>query len=212
MRGNQIIQIFFIGALLLMASNASYALVITSPINGQTFQEGDTVNIVAELSAGDPEILYVTFNTTGAFDNCDEISTHPRYECTIVIPPASPSTITIGAIAKTVNGIVRSPKITISISLPSNVVLQSLKSFTGNTLFFSMLGQKKKLYVQGVYSDNIERDLDFSSGTTYQSLDPKIVEVDSSGMVTAIGTGKTVIRVTNGNKELKVHAVVELKK
>ena len=93
----KVTPVFFIGILVLAMARTSHALVITSPMDGQAYKEGDTVKVVTELSPDDPDIFYVGFSTTGALDDCDEITTHPRYECSFVIPPASPSIIVIRA-------------------------------------------------------------------------------------------------------------------
>lgn len=204
-------QVVLFVLLLFAWTDTSGALEIKSPREGETFEEGDIINVVAELSEGDPEILYVRFNTTGALDDCEELSTHPHYECSFVIPPDSPSLIQIKAIAPTVDGkVVHSQKITILISLPPTVMLKSLRSFNGNKLFFSRIGEKKQLSIIGIFSDDIERHLSSSSSTIYQSSDPNIVNVNPEGVVTAISSGIAVITIENGNQQLRIEAVVEL--
>lgn len=209
-----IIRMFFFGPLLvLLMAHISLALTITSPNDGQNFNEGDTVNIIAELSPQDPEILYVRFFVTGGVAQCGEISTHPHYECSFTIPPASPPTIEIRAAAPTVDEkMVHSQKITLLISPPLNVILQGLRASNGNDLFLSKLGENEQLYIRGIYSDGIERRIESSAlGTTYQTSDPKIAKVNPEGLVTAVGPGKAVITIKNRDKEMRVKVVVTLK-
>lgn len=207
----------FITVLLLLAvSQSSLALVIISPKNGDTFKEGDTVKIVAEISpesSEDRKIGYVSFSVTKGLDNCpDEIITHPRYECSFVIPPGSPRVIKIGAEGVTTDGTIDSPWVTIYISLPSTVILQKLKSFTGNRMFFSQLGENSQLYIVGAYSDGVERELQKSqTGTTYTSSNENVVTVNADGLATARTAGRASITVTNGDKKLLIDVIVEPK-
>src|SRR5581483_8035446 len=111
----------------------------------------------------DPDILHVSFGTTGGLADCDDIATHPHYECSFVIPPASPKVIEIYADAPTPErDIVNSQIIAISVSLPPTVTLKGLKSSDPNGFFIYKLGQKKQLYITGVYSDGVDRDIDGS--------------------------------------------------
>lgn len=206
---NVLLTIFFV--------HGAFALVITSPNEGDTFKEGDIVKLVAELSPNAPEdrkIGYVTFVVTKGIDNCPfKISTHPRYECTFTIPPGSPQTIKISAMGKLQYGALSAPEVTIYITLPSNIILQQLKSFTGNRLFFSQIGENEQLYITGIYSDGVKRELWMAkTGTTYISSDEKIAVVDSNGLVTAIGVGSTKITIKNGDKQIIVDVVVKQKK
>src|SRR5574340_363670 len=126
--------ISFVGLFLLVAIQNVLALVITSPKNGSTYKVGDTVKVIAELSntSADDEIGYVDFLISGGLsDSCPKkIATHPRYECTFVIPKNSRESIIITALGMTVGNPVVSPAITIFVPLPSSVTLQELKSST----------------------------------------------------------------------------------
>jgi len=188
-------------------------LIITSPKNGDTFKEGDTVKLVAELSNDDPEILYVDFDVTKGLDHCPTgLTTHPRYECSFKIPPGSPQIIEISATGKKVYGAISSPWISIKVILPPNITLQQLQSFTGNRLFFSRLNENHQIYLKGIFSDGVKRDVwSASTGTTYNSSDEKVVTVNSDGLVTAKGPGKASITAVNGDKELFLYAIVKPK-
>src|SRR5581483_7238382 len=200
----------FINAIVFLFSmvGVSQALVITEPKNGDLFHVGDTVRVVAELSADDPDIGYVDFFFTKDGGECPnrKIATHPRYECSFNIPSGSPHAVKIWVLGKTIEGAISSPKITILEAVPSTGTIQGIKVFTGNTsnkLFFFQIGQHRRLHVDGIYSDGVKRE-ELSSGaavTTYTSTDEKVVTVDPDGSVTAQGFGTARITIKNGKHQ-----------
>jgi hypothetical protein len=193
----------------------SYGLVITSPKNGDTFKEGDSVKIVAEVNLDSPEdkkVLSVGFNITKGLGNCSEKSIPPRYECNFTIPPGAPRVIKIGAKGTMVEGAIPSQWVTIYVTPSPSVSLLGLKSSTGNAIYFYQLSQNKKIYIKGVYSDNVERDLRLGhTGTTYVSSNEKVVTVNADGLATAVGAGTAKITVRNGDKKLVIDVVVQPK-
>ena len=209
------IRICFLIIFILAIAQTGEALVITSPKDGATFKAGDTVKLVAELSPGsqeDMDIGYVDFFFSKGFNpNCPkEISTHPRYECNFTIPKGSPQVIEISAVGTTVDSAIASPWIAIYVPLPSTVVLQKMKSFTGDRIYFFQLGQNKRLYIQGIYSDGVVREIWLAkTGTTYTCSNEKVVTVDADGLATAKGAGMAQITVKNGDKKLVLDAIVQ---
>jgi hypothetical protein len=206
-------RILFIGLILISMVRIGYALVITSPRNGEKYKEGETVKVVAEKTQGDPKFAFVYFTVTGSLDKCpDRIYTHPRYECSFIIPPGSPRAIEIGAVAVTAEQPVSSPDITIYVALPSSITLKELKSEIENRLFFSRLGQKRQIYIKGSYSDGVERDLRLGqTGTTYASSNENIIKIDADGLATAMAAGNAQVTVMNGDKKLVLDGVVKPK-
>jgi len=207
--------------LALVNTSAGQQLRITSPRNGDTFKEGDTVKFVAELT-GDPTGQIYRVSLLALADqfmgvqpqlepSCFEITTHPRYSCRFTIPYESTKTIVLSAIGKTPTGAVLSPEVVINVVFPANAVLQQLKS--SETVFLygtSGLGSQDGLLVVGKYSDGHERDLrQGSTGTRYSSSDPKIVTVDADGLVTAHSLGKAQIIVTNSDKKIVITVIVK---
>lgn len=190
----------------------SHALVITSPQNGTSFKEGDTVQLISEFTPDETEaIVSVSFLVSGLVNVCnDEIKTHPTYKCSFKLPPGSPRTISIQAYAVTFTGPKYSQEISIIVGLPSTITLKELRSFTGNTIYFFQLGQNKKLYIKGKFSDGVERDLSAAqTGTTYTSSNEKIVTVNADGLASAKGPGKAQITIRNNDRKLIVDAIVE---
>jgi len=200
--------------ILLLAPLSSYALVITSPQNGTAFKEGDTVELIAELTPDDPELIEsVHFIVSGITNACaGAIRTHPKYKCNFILPTGSPRSITLMAYAVTSPGVVDAQEIKINVGLPSSLVLRELKSDMGDRLFFSRLTQKRQIYVKGEYSDGVERDLRLGqAGTTYVSNNEKVATVNADGLATAVGSGTAQITVRNGDKKLVLDVVVKPK-
>jgi hypothetical protein len=82
----------------------------------------------------------------------------------------------------------------------------------GNRYYFSRLTQKRQIYVQGIYSDGVERDLRAAqTGTTYVSSNEKVVTVSADGLAIAVGPGTAQIAVRNGDKKFVLDVVVKPK-
>jgi len=208
--------LFFTASIWIGIVQISHALVITSPKAGDTFKEGETVKLVAELSPDsqdDKKILYVGFNVTNGIDNCpDKIATPPRYECSFTIPAGSPRTIKINATGTLVKGAIASPWVSIFVKLPTSISLKGLRSFTGNKLFFTELAETEQIYIKGTFSDGVERDLRLGlTGTTYVCNNENVATVNADGLATAVGPGTAKITVRNGDKKLVLDVVVKPK-
>jgi hypothetical protein len=216
MERNQIEKILcMIILVLFFVPISSYALVITSPQNGATYKEGDTVNLVAELSPGQTEIIVsVNFLVGGLPGVCaDEIKTHPTYKCSFKLPPGSPKAITVMAYAVTFSGPIDSQEVNISVGLPSSIVLKTLKSEMGSKVYFTELADTEQLYIKGMYTDGVERDLRLGqTGTTYVSNNEKVATVNVDGLATAVGPGTAQITIRNGDKKLVLDVIVKLKR
>jgi chorismate synthase len=70
----------------------------------------------------------------------------------------------------------------------------------------------KEIGVAGVFSDGVRRSIKGSSfGTTYQSSNQDVVTVDSEGVLHAIGIGKAIITIRNGDQTAKTDIEVRAK-
>ena len=203
--------------LLIFMSEKSFALVIISPKEGEHFKEGDTVKVVAELSPEDKGIFYVFIRALHVSGNCDDLTTHPHYECEFVTIKNSPSEIEIFARGKTFESAIEAEPVKIFVSLPSNVTLQGLKVQQGQRVLFlsspdgeNHLGYTEQIHPYARYSDGTERHVESSSkGTTYKSSDTKIATVDKEGTVTAVAPGKTSITIEHKGFSVEVKVVVK---
>jgi len=82
----------------------------------------------------------------------------------------------------------------------------------GNKVFFTELSDTEQLYIEGIYSDGVERDLRLGqTGTTYASSNEKVVSVNANGLATSVGPGTALITVRNGDKKLVLDVVVKPK-
>jgi hypothetical protein len=73
------------------------------------------------------------------------------------------------------------------------------------------MGKIFELPVVGEFADGIARPLSSpSSGTSYQSSDPKVIKVLRDGMLQIVGNGKTVLTVTNRGKQAQLDVDVNV--
>jgi methionine-rich copper-binding protein CopC len=84
------------------------------------------------------------------------------------------------------------------------VVLEQLK-VTPDSLSLSV-GEQAQLEVKAVYSDGTEADV--TAEASYTSGNMNVVTVSSSGLVTAVAAGETVVTVVYGDKSAQVLVVV----
>lgn len=201
------ILITFLIMLITVFPGPSFALVITSPPNGSTFNEGDAITIRVEPSPGDPPFRKVVIFTPGESDMCPTF-TRPPYECQVRLPEGSWREGTIGAVGRTLSGqFFEAEKVTIYMRVTAT--LQRLTTLTNQKTFFVDVGGKKRLSIFGEYSDGIDRELDGqAAGTTYESSDPEIATVDAGGLVTGVSPGQAVITAKNGEFQIQVKFIV----
>jgi hypothetical protein len=73
------------------------------------------------------------------------------------------------------------------------------------------MGKVFELPVVGEFADGVTRRIStMGSGTHYQSSNPKIIQVLSSGLLQIVGNGKTIITVTNRGKQASLDVTVEV--
>ena len=73
------------------------------------------------------------------------------------------------------------------------------------------LGKIFELPVVGEFTDGVTRRMStVGSGTSYQSSNPKVIKVLSSGMLQIVGNGKTTVNVTNRGKQASLDVTVDV--
>jgi hypothetical protein len=73
------------------------------------------------------------------------------------------------------------------------------------------MGKVFELPVAGEFTDGVTRRIStVDSGTSYQSSNPKIIRVLSSGLLQIVGNGKTTVTVTNRGKQAALDVTVEV--
>ncbi len=70
-------------------------------------------------------------------------------------------------------------------------------------------GERIPLRVLGAFADDSKEELTKSRKTTFTSADPHVATVDSTGMVTAVGPGKTTIQVGSASSDYSIPVRVE---
>jgi len=85
---------------------------------------------------------------------------------------------------------------------------QRVVSVQPTDIILSGEGWSRQLLVTGSYADGVEIDRT-SSGCHYQSLDPDVVTVSSTGLVRAVGHGSTIVHVVTGESQVEVSVRVE---
>jgi hypothetical protein len=73
------------------------------------------------------------------------------------------------------------------------------------------LGKIFELPVMAEFTDSVTRRISsLGSGTSYQSSNPKVIQVLSSGLLQIVGNGKTAITVTNRGKQASLDVTVDV--
>ncbi len=121
--------------------------------------------------------------------------------------------IAIEVWSKNSKGIVSTARVTVNVNLPPVLPLVSLRIHAEQRrMVLDGIGEKQDLQVIGEFPDGTVRFISRSVfGTTYQSRNEEVVQVDANGVVTAVGVGETTIVVRNGEKEVQSKVVVKPK-
>jgi len=139
----------------------------------------------------------------------------PPFQWIVQLPPDYMGPATIYATGTTLGqqmGSSPQAKITLYITLPSTVTLQSMTLHEDQKLIIMRPYASRTLAVFGLYNDGVERNITAGkSGTTYASSNNTVAVVDANGTITARSSGKVQITAKNGNKEDTVSVVVQLK-
>ena len=73
------------------------------------------------------------------------------------------------------------------------------------------MGKIFELPVVGEFTDGVTRRMStVGSGTSYQSSNPKVIKVLSSGLLQIVGNGKTTVNVTNRSKQASLDVTVDV--
>jgi len=173
---------------------------ITNPLDGQTFNPGDTVTVEITVSNENAVVLLSTSTVESAL-----IEEAPyTFQFVIPIEAIGPVTIMVGA--RDDVGFIASDEVTINIAQIASLIGMAL--YPDSPLIPMALGSSVPLTVYGLYGDNVSRNITGSGcGTTYSSSSSTIAEVSIDGMITANSAGQAIITVTNSGVSKQVTAI-----
>lgn len=181
---------------------------ITEPINGTTIVPGQQIKVSVEPVGG----FLIKEGAIGI------ASSDVQYDLTnlpatfmITIPQEVTGQIYLSAFGSDGNGIFDSKGLTLNVQ--QTATLQSLKA-DANTWYFETdwngnIEEKngEQIYLTGVYSDGIEREIP-DTGTTFTSIDPSIVSVEGSKMYPH-KLGTAIITISNSGISTTMAATVK---
>src|SRR2546426_5872702 len=174
-------------------------LQIVSPAPGTMVAPGETISVVVSVDA---RKRFRLVRVVGENLGITPFQTVPPAAFSLTIPANVIGTKEIRALGITgpETGAFSDP---VSIDVETSATLSTLQV---NLLDveFDELDQQFPLIVTGSFTDGTTLNITRSTRTTYQSENSQVAVVDSSGMLTALGQGRTVIRVAYGPQSLNV--------
>ena len=186
------------------------AVEIVSPKDGDLVPIGAEIVIQVQPSPGDDiDRAYLA--------QSDEHMKHNSqtgfFEQKIKLRGDSLGPIAIEVLSKNSKGIVSTARVTVHVNLPPVLPLISLHIHAEQRrMVLDGIGEKRDLQVIGEFPDGTVRFISRSVlGTTYQSRNEAVAQVDANGVVTAVGIGEATIIVRNGDKEAQSKVTVRPK-
>jgi len=184
--------------------SVAQSLQISSPAPGAVVAPGTRFAVTVNVAAG------TTFDEVGIVSNNLPESaalSSPPYQFSLVAPGGGlTGPLTLTAVGLNGSNPVFSTTVTINVEEPG----ANLTSLVVSPLLMSFwyVGQQMPLIVAGKYADGTITDLAASPQTVYMSGNSAIVQVNSVGLVTAIGSGNTSVNVAYGGKTASVNVSV----
>jgi hypothetical protein len=192
------IQLFF------AAYAWSQGLQITTPTNGATYSAGDAINVTVNVQGS-----YLSVTVIGQDIGTAPLLQTAPYIFSLTAPNETVGPKTLTAVGFTAPGVgVFSTPVTINIV--SRAALVDLKPNL-TSFRFRYIGQQVRISVLGTFGNGSAADVSKSSGITYTSGNPNIVNVSSDGTLRASGQGQTNVLIAYGtiSKTVAVTVVQE---
>jgi hypothetical protein len=181
----------------LIGTASASTLQILSPSTPITVYPGQIVSVTVQRSADIEQFLLigtVLGESTGFINGSDPVTT------SITIPQTlEPGTYSLAAVDATVRetkgfGIISN---VISISVEPQEVVTSIRP-EADQINLEYPGDTYKVTISAASETN-SWDINEAPGVTFKTLDESIATVDPTGLVTAIGSGKTDIQISYQN-------------
>ncbi len=223
MRANQRAR-WLKSTLVLIAAIASIAarssaqqdlLRITSPGSGSVVHPGDTVTISVSADYSVEKLALIGQHPLGVGQVLSggagiiargQGEMRPLQFVLRVPKEIQPGIYHVTAIGRTSGGDVESEALTLDVEKtqePSRIWAEPA------LLQFTRTGDSIPVRVLGAFAEGPNEELTRSTKTTFTSADPRVATVSSSGMVTAVGHGKTTIQVHTPSSDFSVPVRVE---
>ena len=191
------------------AGKGDTRLQFVSPVEGQRFTPGDTVNVVVQATVPLAAVYAgVGLRGVGVLELTRDAD-RATYRGKFVVPHdfSGSSTLTVSAIDSKATPF-EGPSVTIVVRPP--MAPQSLHPLSSSYEHLFSVGQTRQIYMTGNYPGGGTYDLSSSvTGIAYASSDPNVIVVDAEGNAKAVGLGTASVRATNGGAKTFVNFVVE---
>lgn len=181
--------IFFFGW---VSVASAQQVTVTSPGNGTVYAPGATIEVTATASGS---LLGVAAGAQGM--GVSGYKTSPPYAFNLTVPSGliGPQNIfAVGWVASEMA--VLSPNVVVDIepATPPTAI-----NFQQSLVTFGYVGQQQRVDLKGTFSDGSHLDITGSTRIKFSSADPTKITVDSTGLMTSVGTGNTTITAAYGN-------------
>jgi pimeloyl-ACP methyl ester carboxylesterase len=170
---------------------------ITSPVEGQLFTPGQTITIVVQVDPSLSATRYLVSAPGIPYTDTDNFN-GSSYTVEYPLPPGATGPITLTPyVLDAANQVTSGPDVRIGVK-PSTppvalTIIQDRFSISGPS------ARVEHVSVRGTFADGSELVLTSSvTGTTYQSSNPSVVQIDREGAWKAVGSGTVVVTVQNG--------------
>lgn len=173
-------------------------LTITQPEEGEEYYPGDSVHVVAEGES----LKYVLIIGSEEASKLDSI---PPFDFDFEIPQYALGEFNIIAFARDIDGNIGGDLVKVNIL--SNETIQSIVCWPQGP-FACSIRDTVYLDVYGTFSDNVERNITYSSlGTSYYSSNTGVAEIIGDGIIKANSSGEVIITIEN-QVETNLHLYV----
>ncbi|MBI5485499.1 MAG: hypothetical protein HY888_13735 [Deltaproteobacteria bacterium] len=207
--------IILTGLVLALNASSAYSLTIIQPVNNSVVYPGQKIKVVIEAASNeDIAAIVVSATPTGS---SSEVLIAPPYEIELRIGDQYVGNARVEAIARLTDDTAVKTGIDISVQLPPDVKLEKIitdKNLVIRKKSVTESNNTKSIFVRGLFSDGIKRELDVIGGAQYTSSDTNIVTVDNKGVVTALKLGTAMIVMSAGGKteniDVEVYLNIEL--
>ena len=189
-------------AILFPAGAAAQQLTIMSPSAGMVVAPGQTIAVTVSVSSGSVLAVMVSAQDIGA----TPLQTTAPYFFSLTIPQDIVGLKSLTAFGFTAPELaVTSPPVRIDVepSAPATALTPSLQQ-----IHFGFAGDQFPLRVTATFSDGSKLDVTQSTQTVFSSANTTVATADSTGLVTAVGAGSTLISIAYGAQSAAVQVSV----